>query len=436
MLLLLACVAPVTEDFSVTTAGLDTVYVARWTTSEPLASHVVVSFDGEELSFDEQVAATDHEMFLYGVPANTSATVDLVHDDAIVSTTAIVTGGLPGWVPDLNFAADVLGASEPGFTVVPVVPESGGGVIAVDHAGRVVWSYPPEDEGEDLVVRARLSLDGEAILYNTPAETSDSPGLIHRVSLRDATEEEVPVTGGHIDFVEYTQGGYLALGWDIREIDGRKILADTVVERAPDGAERVVWTAWDSFEPDLSVTWPSMYPADPTVEDWTHINGMSYRPDQDAIYLTMTFNSGVAKIDRASGRLDWVVSDQDGDFAMSEPDLVQMPHSAVRLEDGGLLVFNRGDIGHIDEGAAFVVELALDEGSWTAEPRWTYTSPDELIVAFLGSAQRLGNGNTLIAWSSAGEVSEVTPDGEVAWQIGSNIGAAFGFSTRVRQLGP
>jgi hypothetical protein len=131
-----------------------------------------------------------------------------------------------------------------------------------------------------------------------------------------------------------------------------------------------------------------------------------------------------------------VVSDQDGDFAMSEPDLVQMPHSAVRLEDGGLLVFNRGDIGHIDEGAAFVVELALDEGSWTAEPRWTYTSPDELIVAFLGSAQRLGNGNTLIAWSSAGEVSEVTPDGEVAWQIGSNIGAAFGFSTRVRQLGP
>jgi hypothetical protein len=77
----------------------------------------------------------------------------------------------------------------------------------------------------------------------------------------------------------------------------------------------------------------------------------------------------------------------------------------------------------------------VDQEARTASEAWSYTDPDRLLVAFLGSAQRLENDNTLITWTSAGKLNEVTQDGAVAWQISTSIGAGFGFSSRYPRPG-
>ncbi len=419
-------------DFAVGTAGMDTVLIARWTTEAPTTGTVHASFGDEVLSFPESEAGTTHEVLLIGVPAATAATVTLEQGGEELASVDVQTGALPAWVPEMTYTTGTTGFE--GVTLVPIVPDGGGGVVAVDGKGRVVWSYPPTHSASELIVRARLSLDGRHVLYNTPADSADAPGAVHRVALLDSSRDTIELTGGHLDFVEPTPGGYATLGWDLRELEGRRFAGDHIVERDPDGTERIVWSVWDWFEPDLERTWPPQYLADPEVEDWSHINGLAYAPDEDAYYVTMTFNDGVARIDRATGALTWVLANSDSDFVWGDDRLVQQPHGVQRLDDGGLLVFNRGYYG--DPGShSEAVEITLDETAWTADRRWSYADPGGIKVLFLGSAQRLDSGNTLISWSSGGQLDEVTPEGELAARLSTAIGAAVGFCVRVEGLG-
>lgn len=420
------------SDFTVDTAGMDTVLVARWTTETPSADTVTATFDGGVLSFPETEAATTHEVVLIGIPAATDTTLTLEHDGDVVASFDARTGALPAWIPEMTYTAGITGFD--GVTLVPIVPDGGGGVVAIDGQGRVVWSYPPTDTASELIVRARLSLDGRRVLYNTPADSADTPGAVHSVTLSTSRRETIELTGGHLDFVETTPGSYATLGWDLREIEGRRFAGDHIVERDADGTERVVWSVWDWFAPDLERAWPHLYLADPDVEDWSHINGLAYAAEEDAYYVTMTFNDGIARIDRATGALTWVLANSDSDFVWGDDRLVQQPHGVQRLDDGGLLVFNRGYYG--DPGSrSEAVEITLDQSAWTADRRWTYADPGGIKVLFLGSAQRLDSGNTLISWSSAGQLDEVTPDGQLVGRLSTAIGSAIGFCVRVPEMG-
>lgn len=436
MILLAACVAsdppPSTSDsaddspeLSLSLGAVQTVITAEWSTETATMSSVLASFGDEQLRFEDTEPTTHHVVEMVGFPSLTE--VDVRVDGG--GSASITTGRLPGWVPDLHYEASAPEASEGGLTLLPIITLSSTGAVMVDAKGRVVWSFPPQDVGTDLFFRMRMAADGHHVLINNQSGSAEIPGTIVAISLDGRDIHRVDVVAGHTDFVEYTPGGYASIAWDLREIDGRKILGDKLIEVAPDGTEREVWNVWDWFEPDLSVTWPSFYPADLEVEGWSHVNGVSYDPIEDAYYVTMTFNSGVAKIDRASGELLWCIgSHPDADIQLPAGTIVY-PHSVQLLEDG-LLVFSRGD--YTDAAAhSEVVELSLDEAEDRAEARWRYASPDGLVVGSLGSAQRLDRGNTLVSWSSAGRAVEVTADGTVAWQVSTGIGSAFGFGERI-----
>ncbi len=77
-----------------------------------------------------------------------------------------------------------------------------------------------------------------------------------------------------------------------------------------------------------------------------------------------------------------------------------------------MLVFdNRGDLPN--GGTSRVIEF--DPATLAIE--WQYPGPDDpaIYTAFLGSQQRLPNGNTLICESSNGRIIEVDPDGNIVW---------------------
>jgi len=39
--------------------------------------------------------------------------------------------------------------------------------------------------------------------------------------------------------------------------------------------------------------------------------------------------------------------------------------------------------------------------------------------------------NTLVTWSSSGLVTELSPEGEVVWQMGTDLGTVFGYLEHV-----
>jgi hypothetical protein len=86
------------------------------------------------------------------------------------------------------------------------------------------------------------------------------------------------------------------------------------------------------------------------------------------------------------------------------------PHDASLLENGNVLVFDNG----IARGHSRVVEVdpRTDEVVWQYRAR----PPESFFTLTLGGAQRLPNGNTLVAHSDEGEAFEVTAAGEVVWR--------------------
>ncbi|MCP4591096.1 MAG: hypothetical protein GY842_10150, partial [bacterium] len=87
------------------------------------------------------------------------------------------------------------------------------------------------------------------------------------------------------------------------------------------------------------------------------------------------------------------------------------PHDAQVLPSGHILLFDNG----LGRGHSRAVELdPLSE-----RIVWQYQAdpPTDFYTAAQGSAQRLPNGNTLMAESDKGRAIEVTPSGEIVWEF-------------------
>ena len=54
-----------------------------------------------------------------------------------------------------------------------------------------------------------------------------------------------------------------------------------------------------------------------------------------------------------------------------------------------------------------------------AEPVWTYSAPGSFDATYISGAERLANGNTLVASGPQGRIFEVTPAGKIVWEYWS-----------------
>jgi hypothetical protein len=87
------------------------------------------------------------------------------------------------------------------------------------------------------------------------------------------------------------------------------------------------------------------------------------------------------------------------------------PHDAQVLENGHILLFDNG----LSRGWSRAIEI----DPLTGQIVWEYHGrpPESFFTVGRGSAQRLPNGNTLLAESDRGRALETTAGGQIVWEF-------------------
>ncbi|MBW2522780.1 MAG: aryl-sulfate sulfotransferase, partial [Deltaproteobacteria bacterium] len=212
----------------------------------------------------------------------------------------------------------------------------------------------------------------------------------------------------------------------------------------------------------------------PEIEaDWMHTNSIDYNEELDQILLSSRHFSEIWIIDHgttteaAAGHTGGRYG-KGGDllYRWGNPEVwgaggpedrrLFVQHDARWIEEGvegagNILVFNNG-AGRSDINYSSVLEIAAPinaEGAYVMaageptgpdEPVWEYTASErqDMFSAMLSGAQRLPNGNTLIALGQTGQMLEVGAGNAVVWEFtnpyledqdrlsSARIAAAFG----------
>ena len=148
----------------------------------------------------------------------------------------------------------------------------------------------------------------------------------------------------------------------------------------------------------------------PLIPDLDHPNSIDFDLDGGVIVSYRDLNT-IVKVDPKTHQIVWALGGDHNQFTFVADPLggFDGQHTARILRNGHLLIFDNGWTH--SPAMSRAVEYALDTVRNTATMVWQYSASPPIFNAFTGSAQRLANGNTLVAWTLKGIVDEVRADG-------------------------
>ena len=365
----------------------------------------------------------------------------LADGDTLTSAEVVVTtGAVPASLPSTSVEWTDPESAHRGYIVTSVfAPVTA--VVVFDSDGDYVWWLIPEQDGQ--ISRATLARDGESLLYwslNIQSGPGPGPGgdkdevtqALVRVGFDGEEIERFELPDGHHDLVELpaeggTEGVFGFLEYDVREMDGESKEGDRLVELLPDGTTQDVYCAWDDIEDDPDS------PGQAGVA-WSHGNALDYVAEEDAYYVSFLGFGGIFRIDRNSGERDWILGGTHSTFATAggETELFQHQHQFQRLDDS-ILVF---DNGTPVRNYSQAVEYTLDTGQGLADLAWSYRPEPDIFSFSLGDVRRFDDGNTLVVFSTGGQLDEVNQEGDLLWRLTLGLGGAVGYTTWVDDLMP
>jgi hypothetical protein len=148
----------------------------------------------------------------------------------------------------------------------------------------------------------------------------------------------------------------------------------------------------------------------PLIADLDHPNSVDFDLDGGVIVSYRNLST-VVKVDPRTHKIVWQLGGTHNQFAFMDDPFggFDAQHTARILPNGHLLIFDNGWTHSPPTSRA--VEYVLDTQNKTATMVWQYSASPPIFNDFTGSAQRLANGNTLVAFTRKGIVDEVRPDG-------------------------
>ncbi len=283
-----------------------------------------------------------------------------------------------------------------GYTLY--APQTGGGrVPLIDEIGDVVheWNMPVRP-GRDAVI-----LENGNLAYNgSHAKSVDlypSWDIWHGGHFMEANKDSEIVweyeDPYHHHDAQWLDGGLLYTA----AAEYKDKISDIVKIVDKDG--KVVWE-WRAWEHLTKEEWP-VHESMPD-NHWPMINGVNL--SGDTIYMSLRNTSGIIGVSRQTKEIV---------FKLKWPDVTQQ-HCPVVTTQGTILSFCNGNIRPPSVHHSRIVEYDLK----TKELVWSYVDdmPSSFFSPYMGSVQRLWNGNTFICESAFGRLFEVTSEGETVWE--------------------
>ncbi len=134
--------------------------------------------------------------------------------------------------------------------------------------------------------------------------------------------------------------------------------------------------------------------------DYAHCNAIELDTDTTLLLSTRHLNE-IERIDRRTGKLIWRLGPNAtfNDFTILNDTIgFTYQHDIRRQQNGNITLYDNGNLRGSDTSYSRALEYELDEDHKTARLVWQYRSPSNTYGGFMGSVQRLSDGNTLIGW--------------------------------------
>ena len=180
------------------------------------------------------------------------------------------------------------------------------------------------------------------------------------------------------------------------------IVTETVVQGFTAANELIFqWRSWDNY--DIRDLVP------PGNTDFAHINGIDIDDDGNLV-VSARHLSEVTKVNRDSGEIMWRLSGAHSTFSFVNDPLngTSYQHDISALGKGHYMVFDNGD--YHSPTLSRAVEYQVDLTNKTATLVWQFRDTPDKYAYWLGSAQRLPTGNTLIDFVLAGYPKAIEVD--------------------------
>lgn len=153
------------------------------------------------------------------------------------------------------------------------------------------------------------------------------------------------------------------------------------------------WRVAEAYTPDSGGHYPG---------DWTHLNDVEYL-DDGRVMVSLRNHDQVVFIEPGQGLLqNWTLGRDDDHSILYEH---HNPDYIPRNRGGPAVLVADSENNRI-------VEYQRVNGTWSRSWLWR-----DAKLQWPRDADRLPNGNTLVVDSHGGRVLEVTPGGEIAWQM-------------------
>ena len=280
------------------------------------------------------------------------------------------------------------------------------GYAIIDAHSDVVWYWRTTDFTFGMTRRA----NGNFVLMDKSrglVEVTPSGEVVHELA-QDVANREM-----HHDVIASPSNTLLFIAFDDRVVNGATVRGDAIWEWSPEtGAATKRWTSWDFFT-------SSNAPA-PSRGEWMHANALAIGPRQNVLLSVHHWNQ-IISITADWRTIEWRLGGTNATYPLPASEAFSGQHTSREVAPGRVLLF---DNGTERGGYSRAVEYSLDAGS--ARTLWEWRSQPLNFAGAVGSARRLVNGHTVIAFGmSAGlvgstgptEVYEVDAAGTPVWHL-------------------
>ena len=239
------------------------------------------------------------------------------------------------------------------------------------------------------------------------------------MSLDGSQSTSIPIPFLAHDFVEHADGTLAAIAFEDRQdADGNRVRGNKLVEVAPDGTQRTVWTSWNCFDPVAT-------PGDDPQQGWTFANALDYDPADGRLLRRHAQLQQHRQGQPRDRRLRMGARARTARRSRSRPAPPRFLHEHQFDVHGNHILVMDNDGAPGDESR--VLEYELDFTDDARRRRSGATSRTRSVYTFvLGEPIRLADGGTFVNWSTAGQMERLDAGGHV------DLEAEHGRGLRVR----